>query len=152
MPIFYLYRKPVKMSRSFDGLAALIRTEMDRDIVNGDVFIFLSRQRATIKIFVYENKGFSIFYRRLDEGSFQLPAIIGEKISYQMTAEQMRYMLSGMTLEDGGYVKANWSIYTCKEEVTEVSRNHEIKVTFFDGRGGPPARGGGPPEITRFGG
>lgn len=45
--------------------------------------------------------------------------------------------------KDGGYVKANWSIYTCKEEVTEVSRNHEIKVIFFDGRGGPPARGGG---------
>jgi transposase len=103
---FYLYRKPVKMSRSFDGLAALIRTEMDRDIVNGDIFIFLSRQRTTIKIFVYENKGFSIFYRRLDDGSFQLPAIMGDNVSYQMTAEQMRYMLSGMTLEDGGYVKA----------------------------------------------
>jgi transposase len=103
---FYLYRKPVKMSRSFDGLAALIRTEMDKDIINGDVFIFLSRQRTTIKIFVYENKGFSIFYRRLDAGSFQLPAIVGDNVSYQMTAEQMRYMLSGMTLEDGGYVKA----------------------------------------------
>jgi hypothetical protein len=103
---FFLYRKPVKMSRSFDGLAALIRTEMDRDIVNGDIFIFLSRQRTTIKIFVYENKGFSIFYRRLDEGSFQLPAIVGDNVSYQMTPEQMQYMLSGMTLEDGGYVKA----------------------------------------------
>jgi transposase len=103
---FYLYRKPVKMSRSFDGLAALIRTEMDKDLVNGDVFIFLSRQRTMIKVFVYENKGLSIFYSRLDEGSFQLPAIVGENVSYQMTAEQMRYMLSGMTFEDGGYVKA----------------------------------------------
>jgi transposase len=103
---FYLYRKPVKMSRSFDGLAALIRTELDKDIIHGDVFIFLSRQRTTIKIFVYEKKGFSIFYRRLDEGSFQLPAIVGDNVSYKMSAEQMMYMLSGMTLEDGGYVKA----------------------------------------------
>ncbi len=45
--------------------------------------------------------------------------------------------------KDGGYVKANWSIYTCKEEVTSVSRANNIKVIFFDGRGGPPARGGG---------
>jgi transposase len=104
---YYLYRKPVKMSRSFDGLAALIRTELDKDIINGDVFIFLNRNRTMIKVFVYEQKGFSIFYRRLDEGSFQLPAIVGDVISYRMTAEQIMYMLSGMTLEEGGYVKAD---------------------------------------------
>jgi transposase len=37
---FYLYRKPVKMSHSFDGRAVVIRTELDKDIINGDVFIF----------------------------------------------------------------------------------------------------------------
>lgn len=104
---YYLYRKPVKMSRSFDGLAALIRTELDKDIINGDVFIFLNRNRTMIKVFVYEQKGFSIFYRRLDEGSFQLPVIVGDHVSYRMTAEQIMYMLSGMTLEEGGYVKAD---------------------------------------------
>ena len=103
---FYLYRKPVKMSRSFDGLAALIRTELNKDIIHGDVFIFLNRQRTTIKIFIYENKGFSIFYRRLDESSFQLPAIVGDDVSFKMSTEQILYMLSGMTLEEGGYVKA----------------------------------------------
>ena len=103
---FYQDRKPVKMSRSFDGLAALIRTELDKDIITGDVFIFLNRQRTTIKIFVYENKGFSIFYRRLDASSFQLPSIVGDDVNYKMSAEQMMYMLSGMTLEDGGYIKA----------------------------------------------
>ena len=66
---YYLFRKPVKMSRSLDGLAALIRTELDRDIINGDVFLFLNRSRTMIKVLVYEKKGFSIFYRRLDEGS-----------------------------------------------------------------------------------
>jgi transposase len=103
---FYLYRKPVKMSKSFDGLAALIRTELDKDIITGDVFLFLNRHRTTVKIFVYENKGFSIFYRRLDEGSFQLPSIVGDDLNYKMSSEQKMYMLSGMTLEDGGYVKA----------------------------------------------
>lgn len=45
--------------------------------------------------------------------------------------------------KDGGYMTANWSIFTAKESITKVSRDAGIEVTFFDGRGGPPARGGG---------
>ncbi|HNP32303.1 MAG TPA: phosphoenolpyruvate carboxylase [Flavobacterium sp.] len=45
--------------------------------------------------------------------------------------------------KDGGYLMANWSIFKAKETITEVSRKYGIKVIFFDGRGGPPARGGG---------
>ena len=45
--------------------------------------------------------------------------------------------------KDGGYLRANWSIFRAKEELTAVSRNNGLKALFFDGRGGPPARGGG---------
>lgn len=45
--------------------------------------------------------------------------------------------------KDGGYLMANWSIYKAKEELTALSRSYNIHVVFFDGRGGPPARGGG---------
>ncbi|MFK8269978.1 phosphoenolpyruvate carboxylase [Capnocytophaga stomatis] len=45
--------------------------------------------------------------------------------------------------KDGGYLMANWSIYQAKERLTQVARNNGVKVIFFDGRGGPPARGGG---------
>jgi phosphoenolpyruvate carboxylase len=45
--------------------------------------------------------------------------------------------------KDGGYLMANWAIYQAKEKLTEISRKNGIKVIFFDGRGGPPARGGG---------
>ena len=45
--------------------------------------------------------------------------------------------------KDGGYLMANWSIFKAKENLTEISRKFDIKVIFFDGRGGPPARGGG---------
>ena len=45
--------------------------------------------------------------------------------------------------KDGGYLMANWSILKAKEALTSISRKHGIKVIFFDGRGGPPARGGG---------
>ncbi|MCR6719763.1 MAG: phosphoenolpyruvate carboxylase [Chitinophagaceae bacterium] len=45
--------------------------------------------------------------------------------------------------KDGGYLMANWSIYKAKEELTAISREYDIDVVFFDGRGGPPSRGGG---------
>lgn len=45
--------------------------------------------------------------------------------------------------KDGGYLMANWGIYLAKEAMTAMSRKYGIKVIFFDGRGGPPARGGG---------
>jgi phosphoenolpyruvate carboxylase len=45
--------------------------------------------------------------------------------------------------KDGGYLAANWSIYKAKKQLTEISAKFGIGVVFFDGRGGPPARGGG---------
>lgn len=45
--------------------------------------------------------------------------------------------------KDGGYLMANWSIYKAKEALTQISRAYGIDAIFFDGRGGPPARGGG---------
>jgi phosphoenolpyruvate carboxylase len=45
--------------------------------------------------------------------------------------------------KDGGYFMANWGIYKAKEELTSISKKYDVDVVFFDGRGGPPARGGG---------
>lgn len=45
--------------------------------------------------------------------------------------------------KDGGYLMANWSIYKAKIELTAIARRYDVDLVFFDGRGGPPARGGG---------
>ena len=45
--------------------------------------------------------------------------------------------------KDGGYFMANWAIFRAKEALTQISKQYNIDVVFFDGRGGPPARGGG---------
>jgi len=45
--------------------------------------------------------------------------------------------------KDGGYLMANWGIFKAKEELTRIARENNVAVVFFDGRGGPPARGGG---------
>ncbi|MFC3195170.1 phosphoenolpyruvate carboxylase [Marinicella sediminis] len=45
--------------------------------------------------------------------------------------------------KDGGYLAANWAIVEAKQRLSQLAGEHDIKVVFFDGRGGPPARGGG---------
>lgn len=45
--------------------------------------------------------------------------------------------------KDGGYLMANWSIFNAKVALTKTANKHNIKLAFFDGRGGPPSRGGG---------
>ena len=59
--------------------------------------------------------------------------------------EQKQTIMLGYSdgTKDGGYLMANWSIFKAKEALTAMSRKHGIEVIFFDGRGGPPARGGG---------
>ncbi|BAO56326.1 phosphoenolpyruvate carboxylase [Nonlabens marinus] len=59
--------------------------------------------------------------------------------------DQQQHIMLGFSdgTKDGGYLMANWSIYKAKEALTSVSREFGIDVVFFDGRGGPPARGGG---------
>jgi len=45
--------------------------------------------------------------------------------------------------KDGGYITANWAIYQAKKKLTALARQHGVRLVFFDGRGGPPSRGGG---------
>ena len=45
--------------------------------------------------------------------------------------------------KDGGYIMANWSIFKAKESLSKLSQEFNYDISFFDGRGGPPARGGG---------
>jgi len=59
--------------------------------------------------------------------------------------KQEQTMMLGFSdgTKDGGFMKANWSIFKAKEILSEVCEQHGIRAIFFDGRGGPPARGGG---------
>ncbi len=50
--------------------------------------------------------------------------------------------------KDGGYLTANWAIVCAKQQLSAVAAEHGVEVVFFDGRGGPPARGGG--ETHKF--
>ncbi len=72
---------------------------------------------------------------------YNLPVYAGHLAKRKMQQPIMLGFSDGT--KDGGYLQANWSIYKSKEVLTNISRKHNVIVKFFDGRGGPPSRGGG---------
>lgn len=71
------------MRKSFDGLSGLVSMHMNADPQSGDVYLFINRARDRLKMLVWEKDGFWLFYKRLEEGRFQLPAPGDVELSYQ---------------------------------------------------------------------
>jgi phosphoenolpyruvate carboxylase len=81
-------------------------------------------------------------------GAGQSMQTIYQNYHYQAHLKQRKMQQTVMLgfsdgTKDGGYLTANWAILKAKEQMTAVSRENQVEVLFFDGRGGPPARGGG---------
>jgi transposase len=72
---YYLYKEPVDMRKGFDGLGGIVRNTMGKEPTSGEVFVFLNRGRNLIKLLHWEHGGFVIYYKRLEKGTFVLPAI-----------------------------------------------------------------------------
>lgn len=85
------------------------------------------------------------------EDLINAPAIMKELYSIPLYREHLKKRGNKQTImlgfsdgtKDGGYLRANWSIFRAKEELTKITRDQGFLAIFFDGRGGPPARGGG---------
>lgn len=70
---FYLYSGHCDMRKSFDGLCGLVSSGMQRIPTSGEVFVFLNRSGTHIKLLHWENGGFVLYYKRLEQGTFLAP-------------------------------------------------------------------------------
>ncbi len=72
-PRIYLYGEAVDMRKSFDGLMAIVQTELQRDVREGELFVFLNRRADRLKALWWDGDGLAIFMKRLEAGTFQRP-------------------------------------------------------------------------------
>jgi len=77
----FLCTLPTDMRKSFDTLAALVQLHLGQDALSGDLFVFRSRRGDRIKLLYWDQDGYVIWYKRLEEGSFALPAADGKRAS-----------------------------------------------------------------------
>jgi len=95
---FFLYRGTVDMRKSFDGLCGVVSNELCQPLTTGDVFIFINKPRHSIKLLVWDRSGFVIWYKRLEQGTFELPAS-GEAKSMIIRWDELVMMLEGIVLD-----------------------------------------------------
>ncbi len=102
---YHLYRKETDMRKGFNQLCGIITNELGKQVMAGDAFVFINRPRTHLKLLVYEQGGFTIFYRRLEQGAFEVPAFDLDASSMSITADQLQFILSGIVLSSVKYRK-----------------------------------------------
>jgi len=95
----WLATAPVDIRKSFDGLAEVMRAFLGHDPLSGSLFVFRNRNAQRVKILWFSDGGLSIYYKRLERGTFQFPAS-GEKSLAISSAELVR-LLAGMQVQAG---------------------------------------------------
>ena len=102
---YHLYRKETDMRKGFNLLCGIVVNELGRQVMGGDAFIFINKPRTHLKLLVYEQGGFTIFYRRLEKGAFEVPAFDLDAKSMQISANQLHFILHGVSLQSIKYRK-----------------------------------------------
>jgi transposase len=99
---YWLYRQCTDIRKSFDGLCGIIRNELKQNPLSGDVFIFINRRRTHIKLLTWEQDGFALYYKRLEKGTYELPAQ-NKDGSINVSPQQLILMLQGISLKQVKY-------------------------------------------------
>jgi len=87
------------MRKGVDGLSGLVREGLKRDPLSGDIFIFFNRRRSQVKLLHWERDGFSIYYKRLERGTYELPAINEQTMSIELRSDELMLILQGIVLK-----------------------------------------------------
>ena len=102
---YHLYRKETDMRKGFNLLCGIVINELGRQVTSGDAFIFINKPRTHLKLLVYEQGGFTIFYRRLEKGAFEVPAFDLDAKSMEISVNQLNFILQGVSLKSIKYRK-----------------------------------------------
>jgi len=97
---FHLYSHPTDMRKSFDGLSGIIRNELGWNPCSGDVFIFINRTRDKIKLLHWQGIGFTLYYKRLEEGSFELLEYDPQVGSITLSYAQIVMLVDGLSIKN----------------------------------------------------
>lgn len=66
----HVYGRPCDMRKSFDGLYALTKNELQQDPLSGRLFVFINRRGTQIKVLYFDRSGFCVWAKRLEAGRF----------------------------------------------------------------------------------
>lgn len=92
----WLATTPADLRKSFDGLAELVRQHLRSDPLSGHVFVFRNRRSDRVKLLYWDEDGFVIVYKRLEEGTFPFPAAADGQAGVTVRAAELAMLLDGI--------------------------------------------------------
>jgi len=92
----FLCAQPVDMRKSFDGLTGLVEAALELDPLSGHLFLFLNKRRDRLKVLFWERDGLVIWYKRLEAGTFQWPALDAATAHVELSTTDLALLLSGV--------------------------------------------------------
>lgn len=95
---YFLHRHSTDMRNGFDGLSGIVRNKFLQNPLSGDVFIFINHRRTHIKLLQWQGDGYVIFYKRLEKGTYEIPAANEKTTHLEITSQQLLLMLEGIAL------------------------------------------------------
>lgn len=94
----YLATAPVDFRKSHDGLAAIIEQALREDPLSGGLFVFTNKRADRVKLLYWDNDGYALWYKRLEQGTFRFPRAEGESQKLTLSAADFQMILSGVDL------------------------------------------------------
>lgn len=91
--IYYLYDQPTDMRKSFNTLGAVVMAGMNLDVMSGAGFVFINRRKTHLKMLRWEGDGFSLYFKRLEKGTFEHLTGLNE---YRLSYENLLLILHGI--------------------------------------------------------
>jgi len=85
------------MRKGINGLCGMIRNELGKDPLSGELFIFFNRHHNQVKVLLWEQDGFSLYQKKLERGTYELPE--GKSLHESINAQQLNLILAGVSLK-----------------------------------------------------
>jgi len=95
---YFFCCRPTDMRNGFDGLAGIVRNNLGKDPVSGDIFIFLNKPRTHIKLLYWDGDGFALFYKRLEKGRYRQCTAVNNP-SKEIKREELMMLLEGLSYD-----------------------------------------------------
>lgn len=102
---YFLHPGKTDMRKGMNSLCGVVQNQMGRQVRMGDVFIFISGKRTTIKLLHAEDGGLVLYVKRLEQGTFRLPAYDEASRSYPMEWRDLVMMVEGIRDDPGSRLK-----------------------------------------------
>jgi transposase len=87
------------MRKGFDSLSGIVTSQMNSNVLSGSIFIFINKKRKQVKLLMWEGDGFALYHKRLEQGTYELPASDGKNTSLSITHQQLQLILQGISLK-----------------------------------------------------